>query len=449
MSSLAGFNLFGYLSSRLGLGEAAGNTARLMRSSGYQFVAADIRPPVEVVHEPLDSTWAMASSSRDLAFPVNVFHMNPPELVAMLARRGVPKLRLKDRLNAIVLFWELPVLPPSWATAIGGLDAVLAPTHYIAEATHRAAPGVPVIHFPQAVYQPDSVIPDRHRWGIRDGTTAFLCMFDVLSDIERKNPWGAVNAFMEAFGSRTDVQLLIKVNNSRASGLQSAEHRRLRALASDQRFVLIDESLSRADLWSLYASVDVFVSLHRAEGLGLGLLEAMSIGKPVVATGWSGNMDFMTEANSFPVSYDLVPVTQASGYARFAHGLQWAEPHQGEAARVMMRLADDAALRAEIGERAREAARVVRMRHQAATALEQLLEMNETGIIRGWRRLAPLWRSVAFMSAKRGAVLAMRTARLKQQPHQRELPDELALHLIDAAMREQLVRGGIDPDPDC
>ena len=132
--------------------------------------------------------------------------------------------------------------------------------------------------------------------------------FDIGSDIERKNPWAALDAFQLAFPDERDVRLIVKTKPWPHMRSYRAQAERLAArMAQDDRMRLIDESLDYADVLRLYASCDVMLSLHRSEGLGLHLMEAMSLGTVVVATGWSGNCDFMTAENSIAIPYRLVP----------------------------------------------------------------------------------------------------------------------------------------------
>lgn len=179
----------------------------------------------------------------------------------------------------------------------------------------------------------------------------------MASDINRKNPLGAIDCFHRAFGPDNDATLIVKVNNSSWMGCFAAHMAELRARAErDPRVILIDDVLSYRDVLSLYASADVFVSLHRAEGFGHPTAEAMTLGKPVISTAWSGNMDYMTERNACLVGYSLVPVRGSTqpAYSRgnIGAGARWAEPDLDEAADWMRRLAEDADLRERIGKQA-------------------------------------------------------------------------------------------------
>ncbi|MEI7814786.1 MAG: glycosyltransferase, partial [Coriobacteriia bacterium] len=282
---------------------------------------------------------------------------------------------LRGGVNVCVPFWELPHLPESWVPVLNGMDAVLAPTRFIAETCERSLTR-PVVHYPQAVSVPGDVVADRARWGIDPGATAYLIAYDAESDTARKNPLAALSAFEQAFADADDVLLLVKLNQSELSQTQRDEVDTLRnRLAGLSNVRFIEGNLPYRDVLSLYASCDVLVSLHRAEGLGLHLMEAMALGRVVVATGWSGNMDFMTAENSCPVPYQLVPVVSTNAaYAPEADRAEqlWAEADTTEAARVLRLTYEQPELRERIG---KQAATDMAERCVSVARAEQLREM--------------------------------------------------------------------------
>ena len=182
----------------------------------------------------------------------------------------------------------------------------------------------------------------------------------MTSVLERKNPMALIRAFGEAFGPLDDVRLVIKTS----FGEQHPEHfATLAGLAKAANVVLINASYSRDETLSLIAACDAYVSLHRSEGLGLSLAEAMLLARPVVATRYSGNLEFMDDANSLLVDCTLPSLTrEAPPYAR---GQRWAEPSVAQAAAHMRRLYDDREFARDLGEWAREDLRG-RLSHRAA-----------------------------------------------------------------------------------
>ena len=382
-----GFNVIGHLSSAVGLGAAARNTLGVLAGRGFDLACVDMDPGIELGTEPLGVPCTRLQTLSELPFAVNLFHQNPPELLrGLLMWRKSLSLNLAPHLNAIVPFWELPRLPPEWAAYVRSMDFVLAPSMYIAETVKESIPErnrPMVLHYVQSVRPPRDTQANRARWfGDRADTVVFLQTFDVCSEPERKNPWATATAFQQAFRGREDVTLMLKAGNLNSSG-NSESARRLRDLAAaDRRIVVLDQRLSRPDLWELYASADAFVSLHRAEGLGLGPMEAMAVGRPVIATGWSGNMDFMTPDNSFPVPYRLVPVSlvTSSNYVNETHQL-WAEPDVDACASVMVQLADSPGLRHEVGNRAARTIERLSAEQRKGAVFYQLLDGYEAGIV--------------------------------------------------------------------
>jgi len=218
--------------------------------------------------------------------------------------------------------------------------------------------GPAVRELPHPLYLPAGVAAERGRFGIPEDVTAFVCCFEMASDINRKNPFAAISAFEEAFGGDGSAMLIVKVNNPRREPAFEQHLQRLREAAERcPNILLLDQVFSYRDVLALFASCDVLVSLHRAEGLGLVMMEAMTLGKPVIATAWSGNMAFTTERNSCLCGYDLEPVqsaTQASyGPGVIREDAQWATARIREAAHWMRMLANDRGLRERIGARAR------------------------------------------------------------------------------------------------
>jgi glycosyltransferase involved in cell wall biosynthesis len=191
----------------------------------------------------------------------------------------------------------------------------------------------------------------RRHFGISETAYAFVYFFDLTSYIERKNPFAVIKAFAKVREARpyADVQLVLKVNNR---GADAAGFERFLAAVEPHksRTLVIDRTLSDNEVKSLVRVGDAFVSLHRSEGFGLGLGEAMFFGKPVVATGYSGNMDFMTPETACLVDHSLVPVPE--GQYPHAKGQLWAEPDIEEAARHMIRLLDEPEAGRELGARA-------------------------------------------------------------------------------------------------
>jgi glycosyltransferase involved in cell wall biosynthesis len=204
---------------------------------------------------------------------------------------------------------------------------------------------VRVVHYP--VPEPDPAPLTRAGLGLPKDALLFLSVFDAASSVERKNPIGAIRAHRAAFGDRADRVLLLKTYNTGMGG--GAWREVVAACADAPNIRIIDVEMTRTEVWGLMRLCNAFVSLHRAEGVGLSLLEAMRLGRPVIATGWSGNMDFMDADSALLVGCRMVPARDERGTYGAARA-EWAEPDLEEAAAGLRRLAEDEALRARLAQ---------------------------------------------------------------------------------------------------
>lgn len=353
-----GVNVIGLLSAAVGVGVAGRAALRVLDDRGIPHAGIDIQAEGGVASEPLPQGTECLGSLRNMPYDVTVVCLDPigfERLVLRWNRRT--GFDMAHRVNAIMPFWELPVFPESWIPILESFDVILAPSRFVqevAERSLRSGARPLVLHAPQALSAPRATVVDRARWlGDRADTVAFLSTFDLLSDIERKNPWGAIRAFQLAFPQRQDVSFLIKVNHADAPEHNTRFQQLQSLVAEDRRVLLMTDSLGREDLWSLYASADVYVSLHRSEGLGFGLMESMVVGTPVVATAWSGSMDFTDDGNSVLIPYEMVPVAGTSHrHYDTESWQQWAEPDVRAAAASLEALASSPELRARLGEQA-------------------------------------------------------------------------------------------------
>ena len=433
-----GINVMGVLSAAVGLGAAGRSTLQVLDRRAIPYAVVDFDLGAGAASEPIPGSTPRASSLASLPYSTTVVHLNPDMFESMVLRwERRLGYDMAATVNAIVPFWELPALPHVWLPTLAGFDVLLAPTKFIRGALERGLTGErrPVVwDYPQAVQAPVSFVPDRARWlGARASCTTFFSTFDILSEIERKNPWAAIRAFQQAFPGRDDVTLVIKVNHARSSKHTERFAALAQLAADDPRVILMMDSLSRVDLWELYASTDVFVSLHRAEGLGLGLMEAMAVGKPTIATAWSGNMDFCTDANCMLVPYRMVPVSAVHPNYRGERSQNWADPDADAAASAMRVLADTPGLIERMGGQGRADMRArveVQCRHGVFDDLIDLSEGATASSSAHFARVAVARRhaltrraapSNLWESAKRTGVRALRGLGLKPPPPADEL----------------------------
>lgn len=272
----------------------------------------------------------------DRPYRVNIFHINADEMAE--ARRHLGDAFFADRYNIAAWHWELSHFPQAWLPALTGIDELWASSRFIRDALLERA-DVPVTWIPHPV-EVSSAPADVDGLRLPGQAFLFLTFFDFTSYLTRKNPIGAVRAFQRAFprDSAANVCLVVKANGSQARPEAARTFLASPELA-DPRILLVDEVMDRRQVLALMRRCDCFVSLHRSEGFGRGLAEALLLGKPVVATGYSGNTDFTTTETAAVVDHRLVPV----GSEEYPHaaGQVWAEPDLDHAAVLMRRVADD------------------------------------------------------------------------------------------------------------
>jgi glycosyltransferase involved in cell wall biosynthesis len=331
--------VMGYLRTESGMGELARATIRALAAVPYPVATLNLD---ETPQRKADMTVLLVDASDPL--PFTIVHLNGPEAVRL---RGQIRGRGTTGHRIGYWAWELPVLPKEWSEAFELFDEVWTCSRYSAAAVGRSSP-VPVHAFWPAL--PDAVPArlDRQSLGLDPEAFTFLFLYDLFSDTERKNPMGLVEAFREAFRGDDRVRLVLKTSNG---DLHKDDLRRVVDAARDAPITVLDRYLTRAETLGMIQACDAYVSLHRCEGFGFTLAEAMSLGKPVVATYYSGNVDFMSPWNSFPVPYRLVEIQEPRG--PYAKGQLWAEPDIGAAATLMRKVFRERDLAGEVAARGR------------------------------------------------------------------------------------------------
>ncbi len=274
-----------------------------------------------------------------------IVHHNAPYMAHALWALG--RERIKGRRIVGYWAWELPKLPPLWRGGFRFAHEIWVPSTFTRDAV-AAATDMPVRVVPHPL-PPMPVTPNmRGKLGLPQDALIVLTAFHLGSAFARKNPLAAVAAFRKAFGDDTGRVLAVKLIDNGASAARCELDA---AIAGAANIRLIEGTLPAADMAGLMAAADIVISLHRSEGFGLVPAQAMALGKPVVATGWSGNVDFMTDENSALIDYTLVPVRDAEG-AFGGAGQHWAEPSVEHAAEWLRKLAASAELRTAMGARA-------------------------------------------------------------------------------------------------
>lgn len=281
---------------------------------------------------------------------ITVVHVQPEPLLDTAYERADLFERLPRPYRIGYWYWEFDSIPDSWVTHAQKVDEVWAATEFVARGL-RERISVPVrTLFPGVQLAPYARRGKSH-FGLSEKPYTFLFVFHMMSVMERKNPLGLIRAFKSAFGEDEGARLVLKTS---FGDRHPEQFDVLKKAAVGANIVLINEVYTPDNLLSLMDACDAYVSLHRSEGLGLTMAEAMLMGKPVIATNFSGNVDFMDESNSLPVSYKLVKLGQA--IPPYDADLEWAEPSVEHAAQLMRRVYDDQGWARELGARAKESA---------------------------------------------------------------------------------------------
>ncbi len=342
-----GMNIIGWFRGTLGIGESARSSFRACAAVDLPHQLVDLKTPCLA---DLSDDSVEEHLTEDNPFGINLFHINPPESHDLEHHYG--GAFFENRYNIAYWAWELPEFPDDWVTACRYYDEIWCPSRFVADSIAQKAP-LPVVVMPHSVQPTLAEKNWRSHFQLPADRVVFLFAFDFNSYLERKNPLGVVEAFRRAFNGEHNASLVLKHHSGT---LHPGDYARLRQAIGDTAHVHeIPSSLSRDELTGLQSACDVFVSLHRSEGFGLNLAECMALGKPVIATDWSGSAEFLNAGNGCPVRCRLTRLADTHG--PYEAGQWWAEPDLDDAAAAMRRLADDPVLREQLGERARQTIR--------------------------------------------------------------------------------------------
>ncbi|MCP4659884.1 MAG: glycosyltransferase family 4 protein [bacterium] len=337
-----GVNLIGYLQAETGMGEAARALAQALETAGIPTTLHTL--DLNVLARQDDTSFAPSQS--DFRYGVNLLVVNADQVIPVWEHLG-PEV-FGGRFNIGFWLWELETFPERWRGAFDPLHEIWTPSSFCVDAISALSPVV-VRRVPLPVENRLSKTWNRKHFGLPEEAFVFLFMFSYLSYFERKNPLALIRAFRQAFPAGDEALLLLK---SAQSDFAPEAHERIVREIAGSNIRLIDEYQSRDEIASLTALCDCYVSLHRSEGFGLTLAEAMVLGKPVIATPYSGNVEFFNLNNGYPVRYRLVGLERDAG--PYPAGAVWAEPDVGHAARLMRRVFERREEARATGERARE-----------------------------------------------------------------------------------------------
>lgn len=325
-----GVNLIGSIRAQTGLGQSTRLVADILEESGENYVIHDFFvPPGPRMG---DHTHDL-KVSEDMPYDVNIFHINASEFTIAFINMG--KQVWDHRYNIAYWLWELEEFPEEWLGCIDLVDEIWTPADFITN-TLKKYTDKPVVTLPYCVEAPVSEEFDRAFFNLPKDIFLFLMMFDSGSIMERKNPDSVFAAYREAFGIDNDrVGIVVKINEYSQKDITYIN----KALEGYKNVYILSDTLTKVQVNSLIKAVDVFVSLHRAEGFGLVLAEAMIVGTPTIATNWSANTEFACSDAACLVDYKMIEIDR--DIPPYKKGYHWADADIAQAAGFMRRLYED------------------------------------------------------------------------------------------------------------
>jgi len=337
-----GVNACGFFKGEYGIGDASRAFYKLIHGSSLPAAFINIHSRD---HRNLDQSFADYSERNPHYVNLMTFSFD----YARRFYRDQGASFFKHHYNIAVWYWELEKFPARWHPAFGYYDEIWVTTEFCRESFADVSP-IPVTKIAYPFFQSrEEPEPDREGFGFKKESFLFLFNFDFHSVLKRKNPYGLIAAFKKAFDPKKDDAVLVmkSINAHRYPELASE----LKRAAAGLNVAWIDEHLNAPRMKQLFATADCYVSLHRSEGLGLGMAQAMGYGKPVIATGYSGNLDFTTPENSLLVKYTLTELDR--DYGVYEKGNFWAEPDIGHAAEQMRQVFENREAAMKLGAQAR------------------------------------------------------------------------------------------------
>ncbi len=365
----AGVNLIGHIRGDFGLGESCRIVASLLKEVEIPFSIFNI--PLNGPAKEEDMTW-VDYEQKTAPYSINLVHLNPNELFGV-----VGKGLLKSRYNIGFWLWEVPEFPSEWSYAFELMDEIWTPADFVTQAIQKCTQKR-VYTMPYGFRTPPTKDACTRRYfGLPNDQFLFLVSYDGNSVSERKNPLGAVRAYCKAFsGAEKDVGIVVKATHAREEELK-----KIIELLDGYNVYILTDSFDKAEFNSLIKSVDVYVSLHRAEGFGLVMAEAMLLGTPVIATAWSANMEFMNEDVACLVPAEIVALDEEC--APYHKGDHWAQPDEMQAAKWMRKLYVNRTFGMELAEKAQRHMEENLTLQSAGKRMQERIEQIEKTVLEG------------------------------------------------------------------
>lgn len=322
----------GALRTASGLGESARLCHDALKSEGLTVYGIDLTASLMQAEDAPDFSFTDGRTHRGKG--TLIIHVNAPFMPQVMLYLGRRLVRGKKIIGYWA--WELSKVPHEWQFGIPFVHDIWVPSTFTAKAVRSIAENRPVHVVPHPVALRKSVTIPELRSVERPFTV--LTFFNAASSFSRKNPMAVIDAFRKAFGTDASAQLIIKASN--LSKFPTGMELIVDAIQEVDNIVLINKTISICEIHKLYNESDVVISLHRSEGFGLTIAEAMLHALPVIVTDWSGNIDFLNAKMGIPIPYNLVPAKDTQGTYHYPNML-WADANIQAAAQALKKLRDD------------------------------------------------------------------------------------------------------------
>lgn len=328
-----GINVYGYLNELSGLSESARSNIKALLENN---IDVNIK---SFTYNHIPNEY-LKEKSTNVDFPINLVHININFIEKFIQDVGIDFL--KNKYNIAYWAWEFSEPPIEIIEYANLFDEIWTPSDFCVNSFNKLTTK-PIIKIPHPIE-----IPQKKAVTKNTQKFTFLSVFDSVSSLARKNPMATIRAFLNVFKNNSEVELILKTHNLDQFEVEKQQFSKI--ITENKNIKLINEKLSKEELNELFYNCDAYISLHRSEGFGLTLAEAMSYGKPVIATGYSGNLEFMNINNSFLVPYELTETLNDYGLTK--KGYIFADADAVYASKVMQRLVTNIDLCNDISKKA-------------------------------------------------------------------------------------------------
>ena len=367
-----GVNISGFFNAEIGFGEAIRNNLKALEKVGIP--AKPINFNMHLSHRLNDNSLNFDENKND--YPVNMVHVNMDTIYSFFKEKTAAFF--ENKYNIGYWAWEMEEFPEEYVEYFKYYDEIWTCSRYCLDSMSLKS-NIPVVNIPHAINIDEKDINANFDTGLSSDNYNFLFVFDYNSLIERKNTIALIDAYEKAFGIDNEKVKLVLKTSIPGSNLSRARKKVIARIGNNSSIIYKEEMLRRNDLLALMNFADCYVSLHRSEGFGLTMAEAMALGKPVIATGYSGNLDFMNVNNSFLVKYKMIKhdydlsVLPKNNY--------WSEPDTDHAAELMKFVFENQKYAVEIGLRAKEDIKTYFSLEAIGTKMKKRLDIIENTIL--------------------------------------------------------------------